>query len=249
MRKMMIFTKFSKMADVILTDYRLVSIIARFGVGLGFGNKSVGEVCNEHKVDVDFFLEIVNSYHNSNYFPENQLRTFQADLIIEYLSKTHAYYLNSKIPKIELCIQKMEQGTIDENSRNVGLLRQFFQEYKVEIEQHFNLEEDKVFPYILLLEEVLVNGNYSDELIERIKKEPIEIYERNHDSLEIKLGDLKNLIIRFLPPVLEDLSEQLLMELFRMESDLEDHARIEEKVLVPKVKLLEQKVLEICGIF
>ena len=106
-----------------------------------------------------------------------------------------------------------------------------------------------MFPYILALEEALKDGVCSDALVERIRKGPIEIYERNHKSLEVKLGDMKNLIIRFLPPVSEEFSERLLMELFRMESDLEDHTRIEEKVLVPKVKLLEQKILEICGIF
>lgn len=250
MKNMMVFTKYSKMVDVIHKDYRLIPIIARFGIKLGFGNQSVYDICQTQKVDIDFFLEIINSYHNPNYFPENQMFNFNADVVIEYLSNTHAYYLNSKIPQVELCIYEMEQEAAEENVRNIGLLRQFFQEYKKEIEEHFQTEEEKVFPYILSLEEVLKNGRDADELIERIRKEPIEIYERNHDSLEVKLGDMKNLIIRFLPPVLcEDLCERLLIELFRMESDLEDHARIEEKVLVPKVKLLEQKVLEICGIF
>jgi regulator of cell morphogenesis and NO signaling len=60
---------------------------------------------------------------------------------------------------------------------------------------------------------------------------------------------MTNIIIRFLPPVqCEDTCEQLLVNLFRMESDLEDHTRIEENVLIPNVKKLERKVMEIYGV-
>jgi len=41
--------------------------------------------------------------------------------------------------------------------------------------------------------------------------------------------------------------QKLLTELFRLEADLEDHSRIEDKVLIPKVKLLEKIALEING--
>ena len=246
---MVAFTKYSKMADVIHKDYRLIPIIARFGIKLGFGNLSVDEICKKKDIDTAFFLEIINSYHNPNYFPENHLLDFKADVVVKYLTNTHAYYSNSKIPQIEACIRQMESEAAEENSRNISLLRRFFQDYKTEIEEHFKTEEETVFPYILSLEKALKDGDCENELIERIRKEPIEIYERNHDSLEVKLGDMKNLIIRFLPPVLcEDLCERLLIELFRMETDLEDHTRIEEKVLIPKVKLLEHKVLENYGV-
>ena len=111
----MAFTRYSKMADVIHKDYRLIPILARFGIKLGFGNQSVYEICQTEKVDTDFFLEIINFYHNPNYFPESQKLDFSADVVVEYLSNTHAYYLNSKIPQIELCIHKMEQEAVEED--------------------------------------------------------------------------------------------------------------------------------------
>jgi regulator of cell morphogenesis and NO signaling len=84
--------------------------------------------------------------------------------------------------------------------------------------------------------------------MKKIKKNPIENYERSHSNIEEKLSDLKNLIIRYLPPVLcRELCQKILIGLFRLEADIENHQRIEDKVLVPKVKQLELKVLEICG--
>ncbi|WP_461633723.1 hemerythrin domain-containing protein [Labilibaculum euxinus] len=246
---MVAFTKNSKMAEVILRDYQLLPIISRFGIKLGFGNKSIEEICTDRNVDLPFFLEILNSYHSIDYFPENHLCDFKADVMVSYLTNTHSYYLNSKVPHIELFIDRMDQTAQFENSRNVALLKQFFNEYKIDIEHHFSEEEKNVFPYVLALEKALKSNNCSPQLIEKIKREPIEIYERNHESLEVKLADMKNLIIRFLPPLhCEDDCEHLLTELFQLECDIENHTRMEEKVLIPKVKMLERKVLEYYGV-
>ena len=41
-----------------------------------------------------------------------------------------------------------------------------------------------------------------------------------------------------------NVSQAILFELFRLEADLKDHARIEDKILVPKVKYMEKWILE-----
>ncbi len=248
MNKHLPFTTNTKMADVIHRDYRLIPIIGRFGIDFGFGNKTVAEVCDENQLNVWFFLEIVNSYHNPQYFPKEQLQNFTSNLIIQYLSNTHSYYLSVKVPEIEQLIAQMKKFASKENAKNIELLDNFFKEYKIEFQKHLNNEDCIVFPYIMSLENAVESSNANQELIDRIKNEPIERYESNHDNLEEKLSDLKNLLIKFLPPVLcKKTCQQLLTELFRLEADLENHTRIEEKVLVPRVKLLEQKVLKACG--
>lgn len=242
------FTAETKIADVIHMDYRLIPIISRFGIEYGFGNKTVSEVCSEHDINVWFFLEIINSYHNPEYFPKKQLQNFSAQVIIQYLSNTHAYYLEVKVPEVEGYINEMEEYASEENLKNVKLLNDFFKGYKSELTKHLDREDTIIFPYIVSLERSLEKQKITPELIDRIKKEPIADYETSHDNVELKLSDLKNLIIRYLPPVLcKELCQKLLTELFRLEADLENHASIEDKVLVPKVKLLEQKVLETFG--
>ena len=248
MNKNLPFTAKTKMAEVILLDYKLIPIISRFGVEYGFGNKTVSEVCVDYGINVWFFLEIINSYHNPEYFPEKQLQNFSAQLIIRYLSNTHSYYLNTKVPEIEGYINEMEKKASEENQKNIKLLNDFFRDYKNELKNHLDREEQNIFPYIILLENNLSKMSFDENLIDKIRKEPIEKYERSHDNVELKLNDLKNLIIRHLPPVLsKELCQKLLTELFRLEADLENHSRIEDKVLIPKVKLLEHKILESSG--
>ena len=85
----MIVTKDIKMADVVHINHFSLSILDRFGIELGFGNKTVEETCSMYNVDPDFFLEIINAFIDNDYFPKKQLQSFSVKLIIEYLQKTH----------------------------------------------------------------------------------------------------------------------------------------------------------------
>ncbi len=58
--------------------------------------------------------------------------------------------------------------------------------------------------------------------------------------------DLKNIIIKYLPASKQQqIRYKLLKELVVLENDLHDHARIEDLVLVPKVKALEKIVINL----
>jgi regulator of cell morphogenesis and NO signaling len=235
-----------KMADLIHRDYRLIPVIGRFGINYGFGNKPVSEVCEQNDINVKFFLEIVNSYHDKEYFPRSELQSFQVSLITGYLSRTHDYYLKVKIPEIQSLIDQMEEKVLVKNRKNIQLLNEFFKSYQTELRKHLDNEESNIFPYINELEKAVLFKESNHWLVSKIREKTIETYERNHDSLEVKLSDLKNLIMKYLPPVLcSELCRKLLMELFLLESDLNNHARIEDKVLIPKVKQLEKTALKI----
>ena len=90
------------------------------------------------------------------------------------------------------------------------------------------------------------NSEHNDKaIIELIETYFIEICQNEHDNIEEKLFDLKNIIIKYLPqPKDLKLCNKLLHELFSLEQDLNDHARIEEKVLVPKIREMEQIITE-----
>jgi regulator of cell morphogenesis and NO signaling len=45
-----------KMAEVIHLNYHLLPIISRFGIHLGFGEKTIEQLCNEYNLDLNFQL-------------------------------------------------------------------------------------------------------------------------------------------------------------------------------------------------
>jgi regulator of cell morphogenesis and NO signaling len=141
-------------------------------------------------------------------------------------------------------IKSLIENARPENKKSYELIQNFFREYSKELKDHIEKEEKNVHPYILAIDEAFKNHSLSSGIIARVKKDSIKKYADDHDNVEDKLFDLKNLIIRYLPPADDyTLSNAILYDLFRLERDLNDHARIEEKVLVPKVELLEKQIL------
>ena len=48
---MKFYTKEDKLFEMICSDYQLLNIISRFGMNLGFGEKSIEEICEENNID------------------------------------------------------------------------------------------------------------------------------------------------------------------------------------------------------
>ena len=121
-----------------------------------------------------------------------------------------------------------------------ALFLNFFDEYKLELENHIYREETKVYPYVVALEKALQTGKADEATMQQMNTYPIAEYEREHENVEEKLNDLKNLMIKYLPTVDDDrLCFRILRELFALEKELNEHARIEDLILVPKVMAME----------
>ncbi len=228
-----------KLADVIHHDHNLIPVINRFGIQLGFGDQSIDEICSSKGINLEFFLTILNAFHDPQYFPKKHLQSFPASVLVDYLRKAHQYYLLDKIPEIESLINQMAEKA-DMNKETYLLMKNFYSEYEHEFSTHTGREENLVYPYIIELEEAIGSNTISSDLIEKMNNYSISDYEEEHDNVEDKLFDLKNIIIKYLPTSKNDkLSFQILRELFALEKDLNEHARIEDMILVPKVEAME----------
>jgi regulator of cell morphogenesis and NO signaling len=232
-----------KLADVLFHNYTLLPVISRFNIKLGFGDKTVSVVCLESDVNIDFFLEITNSFVDEDYIPQKELNSFPVSLIVKYLKKTHQYYLEEKIPEIEKNIHIVLEKEKSINDK-FFLVENFFMDYKKELTSHINREETIVHPYVLQLESAFFKNELSQELYSKISTYSINDYASEHDNVEEKLFDLKSIIIKYMPPGDSiGLCNSILIELFRLEKDLNTHASLEDKVLIPKVAAMEEKLL------
>jgi len=239
----MILEKEMKLSEVILHDYNLVPIINRFGIQLGFGDSTIESVCKNKDIDLDFFMTILNSFHDPQYMDKEYLRSFPVELLINYLKETHKYYLSDKIPEIEVIIDDMVVEARDDKGPYL-LLQKFFKDYVYELKKHIDREEALVYPYVIKLSSSLKTASIPDSVISMVKEYSITLYEKEHDDVEEKLNDLKNIIIKYLPTVKDQKNRFILLkELSALENDLADHARIEDLILIPKVEILEKKAL------
>ncbi len=226
------FRKDDRMASLIYANHYLLPVIHRFGIRLGFKNKTVAELCAEYKINSDFFIAIVNSFHNPNYFPEEKLSSFSPLLIIDYLKKTHRYYVSYSLPRIEERLHQLQLSS-PKGSHEMLSIENFYRDYKKKLLAHIVDEEERVFPYITSL----INDP------ESIDKNKLQLsFEKEHENVDLEIDDLKNLLIKYTNPVYDELiCDELLIEIFRFEKDILDHARIEDNILIPQVNQIQNQ--------
>lgn len=215
---------------MLAANYKLLLVFDRFGIRLGFGDKSVKDVCTQYEVPMSLFLTVCNVYTFEDYLPEtDELQSFKVDSLIDYLKNSHRYYMEECLPAIS---QKLDSVSDSLDLKYGAALKQFYQVYQNEVLNHFKYEEEVAFPYIKQLSEGIKNDRYN-----------IGQFEKNHSDIDEKLNDLKNIMIKYLPG--NSPSGQLnalLIELFELEDDFLKHTLIENKILVPLVAQLEQQV-------
>ncbi|MFN3557229.1 MAG: hemerythrin domain-containing protein [Bacteroidales bacterium] len=232
----MIISSAMKMADIINHDKRALVLLPRFGIDLGFGDKTIKEVCRSRQINTDFFLLMVNTFLNKNYFPDRRLKSLDVSMLLLYLENSHQYYLQEKIPYLERLIEEFKERVHHPATLQ---LEKFFQQYIAEVKEHLAYEDHTAFPYVAALAQQVKNQSID---ITQVNYN-IGVFEERHDNIEEKLTDLKSLLIKYFPPANDRyLRIRILNELMDFEDDLINHARIEDKVLIPIVAQLEQQI-------
>ena len=222
-----------KMADMVASNYDLILMLPRFGIPLGFGDKSVKEVCREHGVDENFFLTVCNIYSFDDYTPDDEeLARIDNRLVVEHLQASHRYYIEERLPHLQHHLDHIAEHS---GERSSAILKKYFADYCREVRDHVRREEKNLGAML----ESLRGG-------ERLS----EHYQKSHDNIKDKLNDLTQIIYKYIPG--ERLNEEmmeLVFDILQLSRDLEKHAEIEELLLLPpedyQLSEREQEVLEL----
>ena len=91
-------------------------------------------------------------------------------------------------------------------------------------------EDETVFPYV----RALLKGR-------KPKKYSIDVFRKQHDQVEAKLTELKNIIIKYYPASSSNELNSVLFDIFSCEHDLASHNHIEDHLFVPVITELERK--------
>lgn len=204
----------------------LLLTLSHFGIPMGFGDKTIAQVCDEHGVDAQFFMLICQVYTDDNYVPsQRDIMSTPMKGLVPYLLRSHDYYLNHRLPHIEHHLEKIASMLPE---RAGMAIKRFFAAYLEEVREHFENEETTVYTHIGRL----LNHDSGDNFL-------IKSYLDTHDSLEDKLGDLVQIIFKYLPTGDDD-SIDMVFDILQLSHDLRKHSLIEEKILGPYVKNLEK---------
>ena len=226
MSKQPLFSEKSKLYELIADNPKLLPLLSRFGIQLGFGDRSVDEVCRQNHVSTNLFLQVCQLHFNHDTATRvNDPDDTDLDSLLSYLNASHRAYLDEHFPHIEMHLNRIIEAAGPKYGK---LLDHFYNEYKREMVKHFKYEEEVVFPYIAALRQ----GQSTDYSIDQFR--------HNHSNIEDTLEDMTNILIKYLPGnILPSERICIASDIMELSDDLTSHSRIEEHILIPYVEYLE----------
>lgn len=217
-------------SDVICDEPTLLQMMARFGLPLGVGDQTVRQMCEAHGVDTFTFLVVANFMKRGARGAADSLEKVSVKCLTAYLEQAHTYFLDFQLPAIRRkLIEALDCSQPGEVSY---LILKFYDDYMGEVRKHMTHENRKVFGYV----DELLKGRCLPEY-------SISQFARGHGSIDAKLQELKNIIIKYYAPTEKvELLHNVLYDIFNCEKDLRLHCQVEEDIFVPAVEILEEKV-------
>lgn len=219
-----------KMISLIRDNYNLLQSLGSFGISLGFGDKTVKQVCDDQNVDTNTFLAVVNFTING-YREMDDVSRLSVPTLLQYLKASHDYFIGFQLP----FIRKELVDALDENDNLARLILKLYDEYSRSVTQHMKYEEKTVFPYVESLIAGKPMANYA-----------IDMYSKHHGQESSKLRELKSIIIKYFPgdSLRNNQLSATLYDIYNNEEWLALHAEVEDKIFIPAIKYLEDKSLQ-----
>lgn len=216
-----------KMISLIRDNYNLLQSLGCFGISLGFGDKTVKQVCDDQNVDTNTFLAVVNFTING-YREMDDVSRLSVPTLLQYLKASHDYFIGFQLP----FIRKELVDALDENDNLARLILKLYDEYSRSVTQHMKYEEKTVFPYVESLIAGKPMANYA-----------IDMYSKHHGQESMKLRELKSIIIKYFPgdSLRNNQLSVTLYDIYNNEEWLALHAEVEDKIFIPAIKCLEDK--------
>lgn len=220
------------MSNLICDNYPMLLVMSRFNIALGIGDLTIGEVCAKNRVDTNTFLAIVNLLIEDD---KTNIEFESYDLsitsLISYLKKSHQYFVDFRFPAIRK--QLVAAIGAEDNATSFVIIK-YFDEYVNGVCNHMEYEEKVLFSYI----DKLMSGK-------TVLDYNIDVFCNQHTSVDVKLSELKNIIIKYYVAASSNELNSTLFDVFSCAQDLLSHNDVENYLLAPLVRKIEQtKIVE-----
>lgn len=216
--------------SIIRDNCNVLQSLGSFGISLGFGDKSIREVCERQGVDCYTFLAVVNFTING-YRSAEDIEKLSVPTLLKYLKASHEYFLGFELS----FIRKELEEALDMDDSLAPLIMKLYDEYCRDVKKHMLYEEKNLFPYV----EALIEGRAMPDY-------DIETFSKHHSQIDQKLKELKDILIKYLPSdgLSNNYLSATLYDIYNCEEWLQQHAQVEDEIFTPAIRNLERKQLQ-----
>ena len=163
------------------------------------------------------------------------------EVILDYIRRTHSFYIFRKLPEIEQSINILLKDYTNQHPM-LPILQEFYNRYQQHLTAHIRQEENELLPYIDYLTTGVITFDPLEHFIRTTEYSLKGFIEHHHDT-EMDISEIQNTITGYNPPPTNQTPYRILLsQLEMLERDLSVHALVEDKVLIPRALLLENQL-------
>ncbi len=229
-------------AEVVSENIKTAHIFKKYGIDFCCGGGiTIDKACEKKNLDYsqlkEELLKVDDAPKAYNY------NSWKLDFLIDHILNVHHTYVEESIPLILQYSNRVAE-VHGHHYTEVLKINSLFNAVADELASHMNKEENILFPYIKsLLQLELSEEPLSPPPFGSINN-PIAMMESEHESAGDIFKEIAKLTNNYTPP--EDACNTfraLYAKLDEFEQDLHQHIHLENNILHPKAKLLEQNLI------
>jgi regulator of cell morphogenesis and NO signaling len=206
------------------------------------GNKSLEKACRTANLPVDEVLDSLELAQQASRASQKE-RNWQVEALadlIAHIKGTHHKYTREEIARLGPLFDKV-CSVHGKNHPELQHVRASFQGLAQELTTHMMKEEMVLFPYIVRMEEAVIQREPVLPPPFGSVRHPVAMMMHEHDSAGIALRAMRQASAGYTPPGDACISYQTLYKaLTDLEADLHQHIHLENNILFPRAIEMER---------
>ena len=228
--------------NIVADDYRTAGVFSQLGIDFCCkGNRTIDEVCTKKGIDKYALLEELERVTANNNNQGIDFKSWELDLLIDYIEKKHHRYVEEKIPQLLSFLLKLEQVHGAQHPE-LFEIKKLFKRSADELTQHMKKEELMLFPFIKKMVEANRNNAPINNPGFGSVANPIAMMMEEHENEGERFEKIVELSNNYTPPAdacnTYKVTYQMLQE---FEADLHAHIHLENNILFPSAIVLQDK--------
>lgn len=230
-----------KIAELVADNPETAAALHFLGIHFyNYTEQTLAEVCEERGLNPKLVIKKFNEVSQIQTRNIQNLIDYTPDVIIEFLKHNHFIFIKKRLPYLSDLMSKITS----QHSETLVELQLIFPFFLEEFIHHIYEEEDQQFSYILKLYHFETKGVADEVLYQELEKHSVGRFHEAHTH-ETGLQGIRELTNNFSISENAPLHEKVILTTLKsFDVELNQHALLENEVLFPKARKLEQKILQ-----
>lgn len=206
------------------------------------GGRTINEACERKGVDIDLLINELEEAMQEKDASTTDYQSWPLDLLADYIEKKHHRYVEKRTQEIKPFLDKLCR-VHGERHPELFKINELFTTSAGELAQHMKKEELILFPFIRKMVKTENQRQPFDQPHFGTVENPIQMMMHEHDAEGERFRKMAELSNDYNPPADACNTYRVTFALLKeFEDDLHLHIHLENNILFPKAKELEQQL-------